>query len=182
MRQISRRMEMIHPTIGWRRDEHKTQNMHTARGFSDLYHVFARKQCILCSAVRHGCLTLLYVTSIWDFFCPWNNCDVLKKSANKLGWNACHCSLVLSTLIYSVIDFIVISSWFHRDFVRALILSQSSLHFIKSSYSPYTNKNLSLGLKCNIREISKLTACLLAVYEGYTCNMRVLCDLQHLPI
>ena len=25
MRQISRRMEMIHPTIGWRRDEHGTQ-------------------------------------------------------------------------------------------------------------------------------------------------------------
>ena len=58
MRQISRRMEMIHPMIGWRRDEHKTQNMHTARGFSDLYHVFARKQCILCPALRHGCLKL----------------------------------------------------------------------------------------------------------------------------
>ena len=45
-------------------------NTHTARGFSDLYHVFARKQCILCSALRHGCLTLLYVTSIRDFFAP----------------------------------------------------------------------------------------------------------------
>ena len=42
-------------------------NTHTARGFSDLYHVFARKQCILCPALRHGCLTLLYVTSIRDF-------------------------------------------------------------------------------------------------------------------
>ena len=48
-------------------------NKHTARGFSDLYHVFARKQCILCTSLRHGCLTLLYVTSIRDFFCPWNN-------------------------------------------------------------------------------------------------------------
>ena len=48
-------------------------NTHTAHGFSDLYHVFARKQCILCPALRHGCLTLLYVTSIRDFFCPWNN-------------------------------------------------------------------------------------------------------------
>ena len=47
-------------------------NTHTARGFSDLYHVFARKQCILCPALRHGCLTLLYVTSIRDFFYPWN--------------------------------------------------------------------------------------------------------------
>ena len=45
-------------------------NTHTARGFSDLYHVFARKQCILCPALRHGYLTLLYVTLIRDFFCP----------------------------------------------------------------------------------------------------------------
>ena len=56
-------------------------NTHTARGFSDLYHVFARKQCILCPALRHGCLTLLYVTSIRDFFCPWNNRAWLYKAA-----------------------------------------------------------------------------------------------------
>jgi len=48
-------------------------NTHTAHGFSDLYHVFARKQFILCPALRHGWLTILYVTSIQDFFCPWNN-------------------------------------------------------------------------------------------------------------
>ena len=48
-------------------------NMHTACGLSDLYHVFARKQCILCPALHHGCLTLIYVTSIRDFFYPWNN-------------------------------------------------------------------------------------------------------------
>ena len=48
-------------------------NTHTARGFSDLYHMFTRKQCILCPALRHGCLTLLYVTLTRDFFYPWNN-------------------------------------------------------------------------------------------------------------
>ena len=48
-------------------------NKHTARGFSVLYQMFARKQCIICSALRNGCLTLLYVASIQDFFCPWNN-------------------------------------------------------------------------------------------------------------
>ena len=53
------RMEMIHPTIGWRQDKQGTQNMHTAHGFSDLYHVFAWNQCILGPALRHGCLTLL---------------------------------------------------------------------------------------------------------------------------
>ena len=26
-----------------------------------MYHVFARKQCMLCSALRHVCLRLLYV-------------------------------------------------------------------------------------------------------------------------
>ena len=54
-------------------DKQGTQNMHTARGFSDLYHVFAWNQRILGPALRHGCLTLLYITSNWDFFWPWNN-------------------------------------------------------------------------------------------------------------
>ena len=36
-------------------------NTHTARGFSALYHVFDRKQCVLCSTLRHkNYLTLLY--------------------------------------------------------------------------------------------------------------------------
>ena len=74
MQQIWRRVEMIHLTIGWRRDERGThKHTQTARGFSDLYEMFARKQCILFSALRYGCLTLLYVASIQDFFCPWNN-------------------------------------------------------------------------------------------------------------
>ena len=49
-------------------------NTHTARGFSVRYHTFARKQCILGSALRHeSYLTLLYyVASIRDFFLPWN--------------------------------------------------------------------------------------------------------------
>ena len=45
------------------------RNTRTARGFSDPYHVFARKQCILCPAVRHGCRTFLcYIDS--RFFQP----------------------------------------------------------------------------------------------------------------
>ena len=42
------------------------------KNFATLFFFF-RKQCILCPALRHGCPTLLYVTSIRDFFCPWNN-------------------------------------------------------------------------------------------------------------
>ena len=49
-------------------------NTHMAWGFSVLYHVFARKQCILCSALRHkSYLTLsLYVTSIRELGTSWN--------------------------------------------------------------------------------------------------------------
>ena len=37
---------------------------------SVLYHVFARKRWILCSALRRkSCLTLPYVTWLWDSFC-----------------------------------------------------------------------------------------------------------------
>ena len=45
-------------------------NMHTAQGFSVLYHVFALKQCIVSSALHHkSYLALLYVALIWDSFC-----------------------------------------------------------------------------------------------------------------
>ena len=42
-------------------------NTRTARGFSVLYHVFTRKQCILCSALLHkSYLKAIYVRSIRD--------------------------------------------------------------------------------------------------------------------
>ena len=44
----------------------------TAIGFSVLYHLFAQKQFILCSALRHkSYLRVSYVTSIRDPFCLW---------------------------------------------------------------------------------------------------------------
>ena len=65
MRQIWRQMEMIHPTIGWRRYEQRDC------GFSDPYHMFFRKQCIICPALCHGCLTLLTLCYIDSrFFLP----------------------------------------------------------------------------------------------------------------
>ena len=36
-------------------------NMHTASGFSIVYHVFARKQWVLCSALRHKSNLTLYL-------------------------------------------------------------------------------------------------------------------------
>ena len=50
MRQISRKMEMIHPTIG----------THTDRGFSDLYHVFARKLNNALSVLHYVMVALHY--------------------------------------------------------------------------------------------------------------------------
>ena len=41
---------------GWARDSQ------TVRGFSVLYHLFARKQSILCSALRHKSYLTLYFT------------------------------------------------------------------------------------------------------------------------
>ena len=38
-------------------------NMHTACGFSDLYHVFAPKRCILCITSRLPYITLCYIDS-----------------------------------------------------------------------------------------------------------------------
>ena len=72
MRQISRTMEMIHPAIGWRRDEHGT-------------HKHAHGSWILCSVSRVRSKTmhslsgikswLSYILCYIDarFFCPWNN-------------------------------------------------------------------------------------------------------------
>ena len=70
-------------------------NTHTTRGFSVLYYqVFPRKQCILCSALRHKCcLTLLYVTSIRVFFLPLELPRTallgLRLSASRLREDAC---------------------------------------------------------------------------------------------
>ena len=41
-------------------------NTHIARGFSDLYHAFARKQCILCPVLRHVCIILLHRFEIFS--------------------------------------------------------------------------------------------------------------------
>ena len=44
-------------------------NTRTARGFSVMYHVFARKQCIVCSALRHKSYLTL---PTYRFILPWN--------------------------------------------------------------------------------------------------------------
>ena len=70
-------------------------NTHTARGFSDLYHVFARKQCIRCSALRHGCLTLLYVTSIRDFFAHGTTAQSSIRLSSRSLASSRGCSLAI---------------------------------------------------------------------------------------
>ena len=54
MRQISRRMEMIHPTIGWRRDEHGTHKHAHGSCMDSLI-------CITCSLENNAFSVLHYV-------------------------------------------------------------------------------------------------------------------------
>ena len=54
MRQISRRMEMIHPTIGWRRDEHGTHKHAHGSCMDSL-------TCITCSLENNAFSVLHYV-------------------------------------------------------------------------------------------------------------------------
>ena len=54
MRKLSPLMQTnVCSTIGWTRDKHGT--LKHAHGSWILYRVFARKQCILCFALRHKC-------------------------------------------------------------------------------------------------------------------------------
>ena len=54
MRQISRRMEMIHPTIGWRRDEHGAHQDAHGSCMDSLI-------CITCSLENNSFSVLHYV-------------------------------------------------------------------------------------------------------------------------
>ena len=78
MRQISRRMEMIHPTIGWRRDEHGTHKH--AHGSWILWSVsrFRLKtmHSLFCTTSWLPYITLCYIDS--RFFLP------LKQSRTAL--------------------------------------------------------------------------------------------------
>ena len=80
---------------GTRRMNTGLTSTHTTRGFSVLYyHVFPRKQCILCSALRRKCcLTLLYVTSIRVSFLPLELSRTallgLRLSASRFREDAC---------------------------------------------------------------------------------------------
>ena len=61
VRQLLPLMQMnIHPTIGWRRDEHGTHKHTHTRLMGSVSHIRS-KQCILCSELHHKCcLTLKY--------------------------------------------------------------------------------------------------------------------------
>ena len=97
MQQISRRIKWSTRRLVEGGMSTGLKNTHTVRGFSDLYHVFARKQCILCPALRYRCLTLLYVTSTRDFFCPWNNRARLYKTAASQPRSSRGCSLAIKS-------------------------------------------------------------------------------------
>ena len=67
MRQILRRMKMIHQAIGWRRDDHGThKHAHNSWILWSVSRVFAWKQCILlvsCITSWLPYITLRYIDS-----------------------------------------------------------------------------------------------------------------------
>ena len=74
--------QLMNPCNVWRRDESMgLTNTHKACGFSVLYHVYAKKQCILCSSLCHKCYltNLCHITS--RFILPWNFCMWLFQAA-----------------------------------------------------------------------------------------------------
>ena len=67
-------------------------NTHTARGLSVLYHAFTRNNAFsVLHYVRKVTLTLLYVTSIRDFFCYGNiaHGSGCRLAASRLRKAAC---------------------------------------------------------------------------------------------
>ena len=77
-------------------------NTHTACGFSVLYHVFARKQCVVCSALRHqSYLTLPYVTSLQDSLCLGTFAHGLIKLLPRTLASSRGYSLATNTLLQS---------------------------------------------------------------------------------
>ena len=68
-----------------RRDKHGIHNWHSQAFTQLLDSLF----CITCFLENNAfsvlnCLTLVYVTSIQDVFCPWNNCSLLYYGAARL--------------------------------------------------------------------------------------------------
>ena len=96
MRQISRRMEMIHPTIGWRRDEHGTHKH--AHGSWILWSVSRVRSktmhslfCITCALSWLPYITLCYIDS--RFFLPLEQSRMallgFRLAASRLREDAC---------------------------------------------------------------------------------------------
>ena len=86
----------MNPPGVWLKTGTGLTNTHTARGFSVLYHVFVRKQCISGSALRHSSnLTLPYDTSIRDSFCLGTFADGLNRLPPRSLASSRACSLAI---------------------------------------------------------------------------------------
>ena len=84
MRQISRRMEMIHPTIGWRRDEHGThKHAHGSWILWSASRVRSKTKhslfCIVMVALHYSMLHRFEI-----FFCPFTTLLIGNKINNLL--------------------------------------------------------------------------------------------------
>ena len=109
--------------------------------------MFARKQCILCSALRYGCLILLYVASIPDLFCPWNNRAQFYQAATS---QPRFFARLLVGNYFILFYFIFIVNYNKKDLIRSGIFPHLTCTFyIQFSFSFKSRKaslrNLSLN-------------------------------------
>ena len=105
----------MNPPGVWLKTGTGLTNTHTARGFSVLYHVFVRKQCISGSALRHSSnLTLPYDTSIRDSFCLGTFADGLNRLPPRslASSRACSLAIVIISLACVSSEWIIICNAF----------------------------------------------------------------------
>ena len=98
MWQISRRMKMIHPTIGWRQDEHETHKH--AHGSWILWSVSRVRSKTMHSL--HYVIAGLHYSMLHQFeiFCPWNNCARLYWLPPRSLASSRGCSLSIIVIGY----------------------------------------------------------------------------------
>ena len=113
----------IQPTIGW-----GWLGYGMSTGFSVLFHKFAWKQCIICSALHHKCnLTLLHVTSIRDSFCLGTFANGFIRLPPCLRG----CSLAIIKVYLDFLNLLVQSPNVSIWFLRSLFKFHNSHHGIR---------------------------------------------------
>ena len=139
MQQILRRMEMIHPTIGWRRDEHRThKHAHGEWILWSILHVRLKtRHSLFCITLWLPYITLCYIDS--RFFLP----------VEQLCTALFGCCLAVSHLCKAALWQLRVCIYYSSR-MKLIFLKKSFLVLIESqSYTLKVNILASLHVHCN---------------------------------